>query len=402
VTTLYEKQGILSSKFSCDYPLTKENVQLCLQEKYGIITWASHGNPTGSYRRWWSGDSNQDYIPNPTEIRSEYYITSNDVSGQSSNMSSILFSCSCLNAYPNQDDNLGKTLLKQGAVCFIGATRESIYFPGWQTVEDGGNMGITYHFFSNLINGHQSSGSALYNALTDSWYQDSVPVFKNILVFNLYGDPSLSLTSFPSLPEPSQPDEPNGLTTIEPKTPATFTTTTSYPYQPIYYLWDWGEGPYELTGPHLPDEEIAIQHSWSIPGEYLIKVKTINCIGDQSEWSYPHSLHVKGPILTIDSVSGTLLKLNVVLINNGEETGEDINWSITLEGGMLLSGAKSIGAIHTLSPGEKSIIISDLILGFGREVNITVIAWINNGSKAVSQRYARIMFPFIFLQEKST
>jgi hypothetical protein len=397
-TTAYENQGLRPSPLTSDFPLTQENTADLIEQKYGILTWASHGNSFGSYRRWWTTDSNQDYIPNSNEIRSEYYLLSSDIATQPHNISSIIFSCSCLNADPTDEDNLGKTLLKEGAVCFIGATKESIYFPGWLTEEDGGNMGITYQFFHNIIISKQSCGDSLFNALAYSWNHDTTPVFRNILVFNLYGDPSLSLVSYPSLPIPSPPVLPAGETPILPNTLTSYTTTVTFSHQPIYYLWDWGDGTQTLSGPHQPDQLTSVQHSWSIAGDYLIRVKTVNSIGEESQWSESLPIHVIGPILSVESISGTLLKINAALTNVGEETAENINWSISIEGGFLLRGKESTGLIGTLTPGEKTILISDLIIGFGRNVFITVQAEIPNGSQSVLQQNAMIFFPFIQLK----
>lgn len=395
-TCLYEKQGLQSSIFQSDLSLNKENAISELQNKYGIITWGSHGSSEGSYRRWWATDANADRIPNLNEIRCEYFITSESISQLNSSISSILFSCSCSNADPENDKNLGKTLLRNGAVCFIGATKESIYFPGWQTAENEGNMAITYYFFDKLINNNVSIGQALYTTLTDSWYNDTIPIFKNMLTFNIYGDPSLSTESYPSLSGPEIPDKPVGPAIIAPNHQYLYSlNNTNKQNQTVYYEWYWGDNSTSLTGPYQPGENVSMNHSWLTPGDYNISVKALNVVGKKSHASESFQVHVSGPILKINRISGNLFHIQSSIENSGDEPASSINWTISVDGENVLFGKKSNGFIDVLEPGENKPISSPVIFGFENDCTITIQASLPKGYHTMSTKKAIILFSLI-------
>jgi len=67
----------------------------------------------------------------------------------------------------------------------------------------------------------------------------------------------------------------------------------------IYFLFDWGDGTDSgWQGPYKSGENITLQHSWNLKGNYNVKVKSIDdpnsdgdlSDGDESEWSNPLSI----------------------------------------------------------------------------------------------------------------
>lgn len=107
---------------------------------------------------------------------------------------SVVFQGSCFNAHPETSSNLSYSLLKNGAIAAIGATRYSWYSPG-QTSFAGSDSsaGMTYDFSVQIINGNKDFGTALFlvkegQPSHDCWWM-------NFTDFNLYGDPSLDLGS---------------------------------------------------------------------------------------------------------------------------------------------------------------------------------------------------------------
>ncbi|MBN1999149.1 T9SS type A sorting domain-containing protein [candidate division KSB1 bacterium] len=106
------------------------------------------------------------------------------------------FQCTCYNAYPETAINLSYELLKSGSIATIGATRVSWYarnahnFNGLAT-----NRGIAFGFFQRLVHEDMSCGYALQDLRQELsfWLNED---WMNLVTFNLYGDPSLSVHSF--------------------------------------------------------------------------------------------------------------------------------------------------------------------------------------------------------------
>jgi hypothetical protein len=108
---------------------------------------------------------------------------------------SIAFQTSCLNAWPESSNNLAFTLLQNGCVGTIAATRVSWYYIG-QTTYAGShsNAGMAYEFSKRIVNEKKEAGEAL--SLVKSSIDPGYNWFwQNWLGFNLYGDPSIGLTT---------------------------------------------------------------------------------------------------------------------------------------------------------------------------------------------------------------
>ncbi len=183
ITTMYEKEGWHPSKIPCDYPITKSNVLNIWPNGYGLVSWHAHGSANRAYRlvwRWWK----EEWYP---------FLQSSYVSMLNDKKPSIVFSISCNNANPDDDDNLGTALVNNGAVAFIGATRISI--AGWSIDSDEfhGNLALNYHFHHYLLNESQTVAESLFQSklYTDEYGGGIGDV--NIYGFNLYGDPSLRI-----------------------------------------------------------------------------------------------------------------------------------------------------------------------------------------------------------------
>lgn len=106
------------------------------------------------------------------------------------------FQCSCLNGSPESTDNLGYSLLKQGSISTVSASRVSWYYPGQVTYTNtDSNAGMTYKYAGLLIKDHLACGDALYQMMVQVPNQ----LWMNHCVFNLYGDPSLAYASGPMI-----------------------------------------------------------------------------------------------------------------------------------------------------------------------------------------------------------
>ena len=198
-TTMYEKEGLSPSVYSCDYPLTHENVISQWKQGYGVVAWFAHGYPKGSVRKIWVTDDG-DNIPEFDEGELEWspLITASDHTELNDAMPSIVFAAACSTASPDVAGNLAQSLIQDGAIAYIGGTHYSA----------AGEHVLTM-FFSAI-----SDGAAVGNAFCDAkeGYNEIWGTNKYFLMYteNLFGDPSLSLYLSdypPAIPSDPYPDD---------------------------------------------------------------------------------------------------------------------------------------------------------------------------------------------------
>jgi hypothetical protein len=133
--------------------------------KFGVVTWFTHGLPEDA-----------------TNI-----MTSSNVVDLNDEYPSFVFQVSCNNAYPENNNNLSYSLLRNGAVNTIGATRSA--YPG--SSED-----MSYGYVKGIMQEKQTSGESLFNFKQEQKINAvQGNTWVNYTVFNLYGDPSLKLNS---------------------------------------------------------------------------------------------------------------------------------------------------------------------------------------------------------------
>lgn len=135
---------------------------------YGIITWSTHGGQTGA----------------------SHLIESADNRNLNRSSPALTFQGSCLNGYPENKDNLGYALLRQGAITTVSASRVS-----WNSIfhypasSSGTNANLTY-FYTKRVMAGSYSGQALYDTKSEVHPDGS---WMNKMDYNLYGDPTVSL-----------------------------------------------------------------------------------------------------------------------------------------------------------------------------------------------------------------
>lgn len=172
-TTVYDSDYGLTP--APDYtPCSFENVISAWQQHAGFHFWWTHGNETTA-----ADVISTDRCQNLDDIHP-----------------SFIFQCSCLNGYPERDDNLGFALLKCGAIATNSASRVSWYYPGQTNFANSdSNSGLAYTYATKLIRDHLPCGDAHYATLAE------VPnvIWMNHCVFNLYGDPSVQYPSAPTI-----------------------------------------------------------------------------------------------------------------------------------------------------------------------------------------------------------
>ena len=206
---MYETIGITPvpvTAYGYNAPINNANVISQWTNDYGVVFWWAHGGPTSASRKWWFLDACVNGVPEDPfccppfgEFSWSAFLSNTDVV---SDTDTFTFQCSCQNGWPENTNNLGYALLKQGAVCTVSASRISWYATGtwlnWGMVD---NAGIGYEYVDFLVNNGDSAGKALYdgkNALTNPWGWQG---WQNLFDFNLYGDPSMTLKG-PPVPIP--------------------------------------------------------------------------------------------------------------------------------------------------------------------------------------------------------
>ena len=153
---------------------------------YGLVLWWGHGSDTAAAVGY-------------TGCEDGILFQSSYTSSLDDSHPSFVYQNSCTNGYPEVTGNLQYSILKQGGVATVGATRVSWYNSGVGYGDFDGsttNSGIGYEYASRLVQG-QSASQALYNTKNSMSPEFDTRVM-NYYDFNLYGDPAVTL--LPLLP----------------------------------------------------------------------------------------------------------------------------------------------------------------------------------------------------------
>jgi hypothetical protein len=294
-TTMYEKSGFTQCPYTCTLPLLNSNVlaQWGSTTGWGIVNWAAHGSSTSATRKVWSWDDG-DGVPETYvsgEITYPIVIQNTDYTSLYNSKPPIVFAASCNCAYPETWNNLGASLLVQGASAFVGATRTSYGSMGWTQPSHGGHGTICYDFTNRIANQGQDCGTALYNAkqyvyTNYPWnlWQDNA----NMYDFNLYGDPSMGMAQQSPNNPPNTPSQPSGPTSGNTGVSYSYTTSTTDPDNDnVKYGWDWdGDNVVDQwTGFYSSGTQISTAHTWNSPGTYNVQVKAEDVNNAQSGFS---------------------------------------------------------------------------------------------------------------------
>ena len=182
------------------------------------------------------------------------------------------------------------------------------------------------------------------------------------------------ISLFPSSEPPETPITPTGIAQGVINNEYTFTTTTTDPEgDQIYYMWDWGDGTNTTwLGPYDSGADASASHIWTEAETYQLKVKAMDDYGQESDWSYPKTIYiVEEPIIELGNISGGMFKINAVIKNVGPVDAIKVNWSMTLTGGLILTGKQRSGIVPIITAFSEHTVTSDPILGLGNTV-ITV------------------------------
>ncbi len=165
---IYEQDFSVSPEYTYQQAPTTDMDDVWASVPYGMVFWCTHGNQTSA----------------------QYFIDTGEVPGLNDNYPSIVYQGSCQNAWPENSGNLAYTILKNGAITTVAATRNSFYNSGQTNFyAEGSNGTLALRYIGKLCNNGESSGLAWANTR-----QDGYTYTPNRMRFNLYGDPSILLT----------------------------------------------------------------------------------------------------------------------------------------------------------------------------------------------------------------
>ncbi|NIN00312.1 MAG: hypothetical protein GTO24_20205, partial [candidate division Zixibacteria bacterium] len=213
ITRMYE-QGY--SSYPSDYNLTYSNVaSIWSSGQFAFVNWAGHGSPYSSHI-WYSGG--------------EAFVSTSTCPSLNDNYPSIIFADACSNSdtdYPN----IGREMLKQGGVGFLGATKVAFGLHAWDDPYDGSSQSLDYFFSTLVTSAYFTQGEAHQRALrqmyvNDLWYVLKYEVFE---WGALWGNPNLSIASYSSNSPPEIPQPPSGISEGQTGIEYDFSSSTTDP-----------------------------------------------------------------------------------------------------------------------------------------------------------------------------
>jgi hypothetical protein len=245
----------------------------------------------------------------------------------------------------------------------------------WSYSTDGDSQRLHRQFWDAVFGEMKSEiGRASHDSK-----EDNLPIIGRSCIrwcyyeTNLFGDPALKITEITNNP-PAKPSLPSGPTSGKVGVDYTFTTSTTDPDPDaqIYYQWSWGNEESQWYGPYASGQSVQAIHKWSTAGDYQVKVKAKDNYGSTSAWSDSITIQiVEGPQIEIGNVSGGM-KITAEIKNTGVVDASHINWTITVQG-LVLIGQEKSGTLITIPHGDSLVVSTGLVFGLG-SVDITITA----------------------------
>lgn len=194
--------------------------------------------------------------------------------------------------------------------------------------------------------------------------------------YNVLGDSSIEIWRGQSSPvntPPNTPAKPVGPSTGEVGIEYTFTTSTTDPqHDDVYYMVFWGDFVSDWIGPFNSGETASLTHTWNAIGNYSIMVKAKDPEGLESDWSEGSLISIIAlPRIEIGNITAGFGSVSAQIKNVGAGDATNVEWSITLEGKLVLLGKSTTGAFAKIVPGFGPKAKTGFVFGFG-PVNILV------------------------------
>ncbi|MBC7194228.1 MAG: hypothetical protein H5U37_01000, partial [Caldisericia bacterium] len=188
--------GIKKSDAS-NIPLTYENLILYQNSiKPNVILWQGHGYINATFRKVWFEDLNKNGLFEEKEAKEIKFVDSDSVASFNNDFPSIVFMGSCDNM-KGIENSLAYSFIKNYAVSVIASTDTAYYGIGWEDFYDGWLQTIMYLFSDNLKD--EKGVAYSLNSAKELYFENFISTiqieesFANLYVFNIFGDPMVSL-----------------------------------------------------------------------------------------------------------------------------------------------------------------------------------------------------------------
>lgn len=153
---------------------------------YGVVAWWGHG---------WETGAEVGYGPSCVDGN---LMTSDYCPSLDNGHPSFTYQCSCTNGHPETTNNLQYSILKNGGIATVSATRVSWYYSGQTNfAATKSNSGIGYEYVKRLVQ-ELPAADALLQTKSSMTLDDNYGLM-NYYDFNVYGDPSVSIKN-PTVP----------------------------------------------------------------------------------------------------------------------------------------------------------------------------------------------------------
>jgi len=252
------------------------------------------------------------------------------------------------------------------------AFNEEISIPGGGTWSSSTTWDGSAHGYYTLSKDNILVIAAVFN---DEWHQGyAYPPMGNPFVA-YYVDETTAAIPNGNMP-PDKPSMPSGPTSGMIEVEYTYTSNTTDPDgDDVYYLFDWDDGNDSgWLGPYNSGDTVEASHAWDDEGIYDVRVKAKDVHDVESRWSDPLTVYIGDiSVIKIGDILGGFFKISAVIKNIGSADATRVNWSITLDGGVILLGKETSGSISSIPAKDEVTVSSSLILGFGKTV-VTVMA----------------------------
>jgi len=293
-------------------PCTEVNVLTAWQNSFGLVTWATHGSSLSAID----------------------VLTNSSCSQLDDDKPAFVFQGSCNNGWPEDSNNLGYTLLKNGAVATVSSTRTSWYISGNSYVLPG-NLKIHgfCFFFSQYLIENNSGGESLN--LVKNFEANSLHDYEwmNIFDFNLYGDPAITLTSSPC--EDSIP--PSISILLFPVNGSTINVNPNFIWHSSidtlsgvdYYILEYADNQNFINTTSLNIIDTTYTPDYTLfDTTYYWKVKAVDIVGNNSDFSQVWNFTVVKPLIADFEANPTegLLPLEVQFADLSTPKDSIVSW----------------------------------------------------------------------------
>jgi len=203
---------------------------------------------------------------------------------------------------------------------------------------------------------------------------------------------------------PETPQAPNGPTEGEVDVTYTYNTSTIDPEgHDIYYNFSWGDGTHSgWLGPYSSGSVAEANHAWHLVGTYDVVVKAKD-LYEESNWSDPLEVTIVEllPELSIESVEGGK-GITVVIKNVGDANATNVQWNITIAGGLFFwKPTETSGNITVIAINDSETItmnVGGIGLGILTEMpTITAYVGCDEDSSDEYSVSAKILGPFVLI-----